>query len=122
MTKQKMKPEPAKTSLSLESHQVLLRPLVTEKGMHRSERYNQYSFEINVLATKEDVRRAVELVLCTARLPFGAGCGTQLVERYPKERLVCCERLSGACSVSSKLHLHRVMRSTRRSDLHNERV
>ena len=60
MTKQKMKPEPAKTSLSLESHQVLLRPLVTEKGMHRSERYNQYSFEINVLATKEDVRRAVE--------------------------------------------------------------
>jgi large subunit ribosomal protein L23 len=28
--------------------------------MHRSERYNQYSFEINVLATKEDVRRAVE--------------------------------------------------------------
>ncbi|MEC7498980.1 MAG: 50S ribosomal protein L23, partial [Planctomycetota bacterium] len=32
----------------------------TEKGMHRSERYNQYSFEINVLATKEDVRRAVE--------------------------------------------------------------
>ena len=60
MTKQKMKPEPAKTSLSLESHQVMLRPLVTEKGMHRSERYNQYSFEINVLATKEDVRRAVE--------------------------------------------------------------
>lgn len=60
MTKQKKKPEPAKTSLSLESHQVLLRPLVTEKGMHRSERYNQYSFEINVLATKEDVRRAVE--------------------------------------------------------------
>ena len=53
-------PEPAKTSLKLENHQVLLKPLVTEKGMHRSERYNQYSFEINVLATKEDVRRAVE--------------------------------------------------------------
>ena len=26
----------------------------------RSERYNQYSFEISVLATKDDVRRAVE--------------------------------------------------------------
>jgi large subunit ribosomal protein L23 len=60
MTRPKMKPEAAKTSLTLENHQVLLRPLVTEKGMHRSERYNQYSFEINVLATKEDVRRAVE--------------------------------------------------------------
>ena len=60
MSGPKMKPQGAKTSLTLESHQVLLRPLVTEKGMHRSERYNQYSFEINVLATKEDVRRAVE--------------------------------------------------------------
>ena len=60
MTRPNIKPEPAKTSLKLENHQVLLKPLVTEKGMHRSERYNQYSFEINVLATKEDVRRAVE--------------------------------------------------------------
>ena len=60
MTRPDIKPEPAKTALKLENHQVLLKPLVTEKGMHRSERYNQYSFEINVLATKEDVRRAVE--------------------------------------------------------------
>lgn len=60
MTRPNIKPEPAKTALKLENHQVLLKPLVTEKGMHRSERYNQYSFEINVLATKEDVRRAVE--------------------------------------------------------------
>ena len=60
MTRPNIKPEPAMTSLKLENHQVLLKPLVTEKGMHRSERYNQYSFEINVLATKEDVRRAVE--------------------------------------------------------------
>jgi len=44
----------------LEPHQVLLRPLVTEKGMHRSERHNAYAFEINTLATKDDVRRAVE--------------------------------------------------------------
>lgn len=40
--------------------QVLVRPLVTEKGMHKSTRNNQYSFEINPLATKLDVRRAVE--------------------------------------------------------------
>jgi large subunit ribosomal protein L23 len=47
-------------AFKLEPHQVLLRPLVTEKGMHRSTRYNAYAFEINVLATKDDVRRAVE--------------------------------------------------------------
>jgi large subunit ribosomal protein L23 len=44
----------------LEPHQVILRPLVTEKGMHRSTRYNAYAFEVNRLATKDDVRRAVE--------------------------------------------------------------
>ncbi len=44
----------------LESHQVILRPLVTEKGVHRSTRNNQYAFEVNTLATKSDVKRAVE--------------------------------------------------------------
>jgi len=37
----------------LESHQILLRPLVTEKG-------NQYAFEIHREANKFDVKRAVE--------------------------------------------------------------
>jgi large subunit ribosomal protein L23 len=46
--------------LTLDPHQVILRPLVTEKGMHRSTRYNAYSFEVNRLATKHDVRNAVE--------------------------------------------------------------
>jgi large subunit ribosomal protein L23 len=46
--------------LVLEPHQILLRPLVTEKGMHRSTRYNAYAFEVNKLATKLDIRRAVE--------------------------------------------------------------
>jgi large subunit ribosomal protein L23 len=45
---------------ALEPYQVILRPLVTEKGMHRSTRNNQYSFEVNPQATKEDVKRAVE--------------------------------------------------------------
>jgi large subunit ribosomal protein L23 len=51
---------PATTSLTLEPHQVLLKPLVTEKGMHRSTRHNAYAFEVNKLATKSDVARAVE--------------------------------------------------------------
>jgi large subunit ribosomal protein L23 len=48
------------SKLALEPHQIILRPLVTEKGMHRSTRYNAYAFEVNRLANKHDVRRAVE--------------------------------------------------------------
>ncbi|MBI3462905.1 MAG: 50S ribosomal protein L23 [Planctomycetes bacterium] len=50
----------SESKLHLEPHQILLRPLVTEKGMHRSTRYNAYAFEVNKLANKYDVRRAVE--------------------------------------------------------------
>jgi large subunit ribosomal protein L23 len=48
------------TKLTLEPHQIIVRPLVTEKGMHRSTRNNAYAFEVHKLATKADVRRAVE--------------------------------------------------------------
>ena len=51
---------PQKTTIVLEPHQVIVRPLVTEKGMHRSTRNNAYAFEVNKLATKADVQRAVE--------------------------------------------------------------
>ncbi len=47
-------------SIKLEPHQVIIKPLVTEKGMHRSTRYNAYAFEVHRMATKEDVRSAVE--------------------------------------------------------------
>ena len=52
--------EPQTTTLTLEPHQIIVRPLVTEKGMHRSTRNNAYAFEVHRLATKADVRRAVE--------------------------------------------------------------
>ena len=51
---------PGQAKIQLESHQVILRPLVTEKGMFQSTEYNQYAFEVNPLATKEVVRAAVE--------------------------------------------------------------
>jgi large subunit ribosomal protein L23 len=52
---------PAPTfSPRLSPHQVILRPLVTEKGVHRANRHNAYSFEVVVEATKADIRRAVE--------------------------------------------------------------
>lgn len=44
----------------LEPHQVILRPLVTEKGTDASTELNQYAFEVSSLATKEDIRAAVQ--------------------------------------------------------------
>lgn len=52
--------DPTKTSLKLEPYQVVLRPIVTEKGFHRAEHQNVYSFEVNVLATKAMIKKAVE--------------------------------------------------------------
>ena len=52
--------EVTKSKIQLDAHQVILRPLVTEKNMHRSTRYNQYAFEVNQLANKMDIRRAIE--------------------------------------------------------------
>jgi large subunit ribosomal protein L23 len=49
-----------KTALVLESQQIILRPLVTEKGMHKANRCNAYAFQISRQAGKDDVRRAVE--------------------------------------------------------------
>jgi large subunit ribosomal protein L23 len=46
--------------IHLEPYQIILRPLVTEKGMHRSQTQNQYAFEVNRLATKAQIRQAVE--------------------------------------------------------------
>ena len=52
--------EPSKTGLVLLPHQIILRPLVTEKGMHKANRYNAYAFEVNPRAHKDDIRHAVE--------------------------------------------------------------
>ena len=49
-----------KTGLELQPHQIILRPLVTEKGMHKASRCNAYAFEVTRMDGKDDVRRAVE--------------------------------------------------------------
>ena len=46
--------------IKLEPHQIVLRPLVTEKGMHRSTRNNAYAFEVNPRANKDEIRHAIE--------------------------------------------------------------
>jgi large subunit ribosomal protein L23 len=46
----------------LEPHQVILAPLVTEKGTHQStnEHHNAYSFQVNLWATKTQIKHAVQ--------------------------------------------------------------
>ncbi len=44
----------------LEPYQVVIRPLITEKATHVSERYNAYTFEVNPLAGKIEIKLAIE--------------------------------------------------------------
>ncbi len=46
----------------LDPHQVILYPLITEKGTHQSthEHHNAYSFQVNLWATKPQIKVAVE--------------------------------------------------------------
>jgi len=46
----------------LEPYQVILRPLITEKATHLSERHNAYTFEVNPLATKTEIKNAIEVL------------------------------------------------------------
>lgn len=60
-TNRKGKPERhGPPSLQLEPHQVVVRPLVTEKGTHQSTHHNAYCFEVHPAATKTQIRAAIE--------------------------------------------------------------
>jgi large subunit ribosomal protein L23 len=54
------RPEPAPKGPALKPHQVILRPMVTEKGLFYSQSNNQYTFEVNSLATKTEIKNAIE--------------------------------------------------------------
>jgi len=44
----------------LEPYQVILRPLITEKGTHQSTHHNAYPFEVNPWATKDEIKDAIQ--------------------------------------------------------------
>jgi large subunit ribosomal protein L23 len=46
--------------IDLRPYQIILRPLVTEKGTHQSTRYNAYTFQVSPIATKDQIKAAVE--------------------------------------------------------------
>jgi large subunit ribosomal protein L23 len=53
-------PQIVRTGPALEPYQVILRPLITEKATHLSERHNAYTFEVNGKANKTEIKEAVE--------------------------------------------------------------
>jgi large subunit ribosomal protein L23 len=53
-------PQVVRRGPELEPYQVVLRPLITEKATHLSERHNAYTFEVNLLATKTEIKHAIE--------------------------------------------------------------
>jgi large subunit ribosomal protein L23 len=59
ITKRNRKPAPERT-LKLEPHQVVLKPIVTEKGMYQFTELNQYTFKVNPVATKTEIKAAIE--------------------------------------------------------------
>ena len=58
--KLRLEHKPGKPGIELRPYQVVLRPLVTEKGTHQSSRHNAYAFQVNVHATKTDIKKAIE--------------------------------------------------------------
>src|SRR4051794_28114515 len=52
--------KPGTPGLTLEPYQIILRPLVTEKGTHQSTRHNAFCFEVHLAATKTQIKDAVE--------------------------------------------------------------
>jgi len=44
----------------LEPHQIILRPLITEKSTHQSSHHRAYPFEVNPWATKDEIKAAAE--------------------------------------------------------------
>jgi len=52
--------QPRTRGPKLEAHQVIVRPLITEKGTHQSTHRNAYPFEVNQWATKDEIKAAVQ--------------------------------------------------------------
>ena len=55
-------PQYTRSGPVLEPYQVLLRPLITEKATFAAERYNAYTFQVNQLATKTEIKNDVEIL------------------------------------------------------------
>lgn len=78
----------------LTPHEIIRRPLVTEKAVHCAQRRRQYSFEVAPAATKGDVKRAIEEIYRSKKIEVVA-VRTQRRHGKPKR-----DRRSGAEGVT----------------------
>jgi large subunit ribosomal protein L23 len=46
----------------LDDYNIIIRPLVTEQGMHFANTKSAYSFEVNARANKSQIKKAVERI------------------------------------------------------------
>jgi large subunit ribosomal protein L23 len=44
----------------VDDHNIVIKPLVTEQGMHFASKYNAYSFEVNKKTNKTQIAGAIE--------------------------------------------------------------
>jgi large subunit ribosomal protein L23 len=52
--------KPSRPNIELRPHQVIIRPLVTEKGTFLSTKLNAYTFQVSIHATKTDIKNAIQ--------------------------------------------------------------
>jgi|SRR3954465_12192932 len=72
----------AKKGPELEPHQIILRPLITEKGTHQFTRYNAYPFQVNLLANKDQIKASVEELFNVRVLKVRTQMRVPKVRRY----------------------------------------
>ena len=46
----------------MDAYQVVIRPLITEKGTHQAERLRAYAFQVHQHAKKAEIKQAVEKI------------------------------------------------------------
>ncbi len=46
----------------MDPYQVIVKPLVTEQGMHQSKSVNAYPFQVHHQANKTEIKRAIEQI------------------------------------------------------------
>lgn len=51
-----------KVNLKLEPYQIILKPVVTEKAYDHAEHRNIFTFEVNGLANKKQIKEAIEFL------------------------------------------------------------
>jgi large subunit ribosomal protein L23 len=70
----------------LDPYRIVRKPLVTEKGTQQTEKNNAYNFMVDLTATKEDIKKAIEALFNVSVLQ-GAHDGAQGQEPPARLRL-----------------------------------